>query len=209
MSDMESVGVALAVTVLGLITLSLLWYAFSSRGRLGSLYARNRDGSFQMVCAVCAAATEVRPDGLVRLSSAEKALVVREKPAALGRDLVEYVCPQCDASHCFSAGRNAMELMGVNLYEGQQFQVMCKECRRPLEAPPWPAGSFDGRVNEAPGDVGALGLVCPFCGASSCVTCCRTSTRNRTGDGSLLCPRCYRGPIERFFHPVPGHAPRN
>lgn len=209
MSDVEWVGAVAAVSVLGLIALGLLGHAFSSRRKPAGSFALNRDGSFQTVCAVCAAATEVRPDALIRLSPAEKALVVRERPAAVGKDLVEFVCPYCDASHCFSADRHAMELVGVNLYQGQQFQVQCKECRTALDLPPWPPGAYDGRVDSAPGDLDRLGLVCPFCGATSCVSCCRTSTRNRTGDGSLLCPRCYRGPLDHFFHPESGHIARN
>lgn len=169
---------------------------------------RNRDGSFNTACAVCGARADVRPESLARLSAAEKALVVRERPEAIGKNLVEFVCPECDAAHCFSLGRASMQLIGVNLYEGQHFQVQCKECRKPLEPPPWPLGAYDGAVNEAPGELDDFGLQCPFCGAVTCVACCRTTTRNRTGDGSLLCPRCYRGPLERFYHPA-AHARRN
>jgi len=209
MSDLEWVGVAIAVAVFGLVMFGLLWHAFSSRSVPAGSFSRNRDGSFQMLCTVCSAASDVRADALVRLSSAEKALVVRERPYAVGRDLVEFVCPYCDASHCFGAARDSMELIGVNLYDAQQFQVQCKECRKSLDAPAWPPGMYDGRLEHAPGEVDRLGLVCPFCGATSCVQCCRTSTRSRTGDGSLLCPRCYRGPLDHFFHPEAGHTARN
>lgn len=209
MSNFEWAGAVLSLAVFGLTGLGLLWYALTGRGKTAGAFNRNRDGSFHAVCAVCAAAAEVRADALVRLSSAEKALVVRENPSALGKDLLEYICPHCDASHCFSADRGSVELIGVNLYEGQQFQVLCKECRKTLESPPWPAGTYDGRLREAPGDISSLGVVCPFCGATSCVGCCTSITRNRTGDGSLLCPRCYRGPVERFFHPTAEHVARN
>lgn len=209
MSEIEWVGALIGLTVLALVTAGLLWFAAIGRRRTAGAFARNRDGSFQAVCAVCAASSEVRPDALVRLSPAEKALVVREKPNALGKDLVEFVCPHCDASHCFSAGREAMGLVGVNLYDSQQFQVQCKECRKTLEAPPWPPGAFDGRWREAPGETDDLGVVCPYCGATCCVACCKVTTRNRTKDASLLCPRCYRGPLDQFFHPAALHTRRN
>jgi hypothetical protein len=44
------------------------------------------------------------------------------------------------------------------------------------------------------------GLICSRCGAVVCVKCCREASQGRTTDNSLRCPRCFRGPIEKFVH---------
>lgn len=162
---------------------------------------RNRDGSFPYVCSHCGDETLVEPESLHTLSSAEKALVVRAQRQALGKNLVEYVCRQCDASHCFAMSGVIAEYIGVNLYQGQQIGSRCAECQRALARPTWEPGEYDGRITEAPGTLEAQGLRCRHCGALTCVSCCRSVTRNRTPDGSLLCPRCFRGPQDRFYHP--------
>ncbi len=193
-----------AIAVLGVVVIAQIGYGLRRKHDGSDLSARNRDGSFQAVCAICHTRSLVQPDDLAVLSSAEKALVVRERPIALGKNLVEYACPHCDASHCFSATPKTVMLIGVNLYQGQSFQATCKECQKVLDRPPWPAGAYDGNWQQAPGMIDNYGLSCPLCNAVSCVACCKSATRNRTSDGSLLCPRCYRGPIEQFLHPVIG-----
>ena len=197
--------IVLSMIVLAGIALRLAWLALGSSARPGEVLL-NRDGSFIMVCTVCSASAHVSPEALVPLSSAEKALVVRERPGVIGQNLVEFACPACDASHCYNARRNSMELVGVNLYQGQHFQANCKECQKRIVRPPWHRGAFDGKVAQAPGDLSALGLQCSFCSAICCVDCCMQATRNRTADGTLLCPRCFRGPNSRFYHPVAGAA---
>lgn len=205
-SIVEYSAVMVCIGVLGSVVIALFWSAVRRGDSTGGQFARNRDGSFQAVCAVCHTRSTARAEELAVLSSAEKALVVRERPAALGKNLVEYVCPQCDASHCYSASPKTMRLIGVNLYQGQSFQATCKECQKPLEMPRWALGAYDGRWRDAPGAIDDCGMLCPLCGAISCVACCKTATRNRTSDGTLLCPRCYRGPLEQFYHP-PGMHP--
>ena len=187
------------------IALRLSWLALRSPAG-NSEIPLNRDGSFAMICAVCGEAAEVPASALAPLSSAEKALVVRERPSVIGQQLVEFPCPACDASHCYSVRRHTMTAVGVNLYQGQHFQANCKECQRAIVAPPWRKGDFDGNVSAAPGDTSALGLTCKFCGAICCVPCCQDATRNRTADGTLLCPRCFRGPNDQFCHQAPGAA---
>jgi hypothetical protein len=201
----EVVLIALSMLVLAGIALRLAWLALVPSSRPGEV-TLNRDGSFSMVCAVCGAPAHVSPGALEKLSSAEKALVVRERPSVIGQNLVEFACPSCDASHCYNARGQSMELIGVNLYQGQHFQANCKECQRRIARPPWRPGAFDGKVEQAPGDLTSLGLQCTLCSAICCVDCCKQATRNRTADGTLLCPRCFRGPNSRFYHPVAGTA---
>lgn len=209
MSFLEYTAVMVATALLiGLVVLLLVHVMRRSVQDAGHL-VRNRDGSFPAICAVCNAGTLVSTDMLVTLSSAEKALVVRERPIALGKNLVEFVCPCCDAAHCYIANMKSMEFVGVNLYQGQSFQTRCKECQKQLLAPPWPAGAYDGNWREAPGPADDFGMVCSQCDAISCLACCTSTTRNRTADGSLLCPRCYRGPMLHFYHPAAAGATRN
>jgi len=205
MPVLEVALIALSMLVLAGIALRLAWLALAPSSRPGEV-TLNRDGSFSMVCAVCGEAAHVSPGALEKLSSAEKALVVRERPDVIGQNLVEFACPSCDASHCYKSRGQTLELIGVNLYQGQHFQANCKECQRRIVRPPWRRGAFDGNVNQAPGDLTSLGLQCTLCGAICCVNCCRQATRNRTADGTLLCPRCFRGPNNRFYHPVAGSA---
>ncbi len=190
-----------AILVLLIMALLFLRRAIASGAVKGGDHARNRDGTFPHVCSVCGDETLITPEALHSLSSAEKALAVRECAQALGKDLVEYVCRSCDASHCFSISGGRAVAMGVNLYEGQRFGSRCGECQRELVAPPWELGRYDGRINSAPGPIDALGLVCRHCDAVCCVACCEYVTRKRTDDGTLLCPRCFRGPQDVFFIP--------
>lgn len=194
---------AASLLVLTGIILRLAWLTFRTAEPRGEI-TLNRDGSFAMVCACCGERADVVASALATLSAAEKALVVRERPAVVGQNLVEFPCPTCDASHCYSVRRQTMTFVGVNLYQGQHIQASCKECQRPIVAPPWRRGAFDGNVAGAPGDTSALGLTCKYCGAICCVPCCQDATRNRTADGTLLCPRCFRGPNDQFCHPNPG-----
>ena len=113
---------------------------------------------------------------------------------------MEYVCPYCEAAHCFSTDERDPVWLGVNLYTPQARTNHCAECRRPLRRPPWRPGVYDGRLAAAPHIPPDVGLVCSKCGAVCCVACCRDVTRKRTKDGSLLCPRCGRGPLETVYH---------
>lgn len=201
MSMIELGAIALGSLVLGLAVLRLAWFAVGGERRDGGL-PLNRDGSIALQCSVCGARSVAGAIDLTRLSPAEKALVARERPDTVGQDLVEFNCPHCDASHCFRAERNQLTFVGSNFYQAQRHQASCRECQRALAAPPWTAGAYDGDLAGAPGNISHLGLECHHCGALCCVACSRDATRNRTADGSLLCPRCFRGPLGRFWHPV-------
>lgn len=203
MPPIEVVVIASAMAILALIAIRLTWLTLNPPADPGEIML-NRDGSFSTVCAVCGEPAEVSSGNLTTLSSAEKALVVRERPNVIGQNLVEFACPTCDASHCYNARRKSLVYVGVNLYQGQHFQTNCKECQKRILQPPWRDRAFDGKVEQAPGDLTDLGLKCALCGAICCVDCCKRATRNRTSDGTLLCPRCFRGPNDRFCHHVQG-----
>ena len=131
----------------------------------------------------------------------EVALVVRSAPNVRTHSLAEYVCPYCGASHCFIVDGARPEWVGANLYTPETKTGRCQQCRKALHAPPWGVGQYDGRLKEAPFLRPDYGLVCPFCKSVICVECAERTSRNRTADGALICPRCHRQPVDRVFHP--------
>ena len=156
--------------------------------------------AIEMECHVCQKQLVFHANELVALSGPEVALVSRAQPEVAGRALAEYVCPYYEAAHCFSVDTKTPQWLGVNLYVPQEKSARCGECGKLLRRPAWAAGAFDGRLNEAPDLLPEYGLVCPWCHAVCCVACCTNHTRKRTSDGSLLCPRCSRGPVDAVFH---------
>jgi hypothetical protein len=159
----------------------------------------NRKG-VQMECSVCHWALRVDRKELRPLEPVERALIVRSMPAAVKYKLAEYVCPHCEAAHCFNVTSGTPQYLGVNFYEPQQQAAFCNECHKRLASPPWSPGAYDGRLREAPNLNPDYGLECPYCRSICCVACCEKHTRRRTPDGSLQCPRCDRGPQDQFFH---------
>ena len=157
-------------------------------------------GTIEMRCSVCQRRLVFHRGELEPLSPPELALAVRANRSMAGRRLAEYVCPHCEAAHCFATEGRDPVWLGVNLYEPQVFSNHCRECKRPLRRPRWPRGAYDGRLSEIRDLAPDLGLVCPHCKAVCCVACCEDATRKRTKDGSLLCPRCFRGPVETIYH---------
>ena len=152
-------------------------------------------------CSICRRDLVFSPAEMVRLSPVEIALVVRSSPGLVGSKLAEYVCPYCQAAHCFVVDAGPPQWVGVNFYEPQDTAARCSECRKPVQTPPWPPGLYDGRPLEAPSLLPDYGLVCDRCGAVCCFACCEKNTRHRTEDGSLVCPRCFRSPVDRFYRP--------
>lgn len=152
-------------------------------------------------CSSCGKPLVVHRSELVPLSRPEVALCVRVQPDLVGHKLAEYVCPYCEASHCFVVDGRTPVWVGANLYSPHQGGARCMDCGKPLQTPPWPAGAYDGRLNEAPSLQPDYGLVCSKCHAIVCVACTRLATRGRTKDGTFVCPRCARSPVDRSYHP--------
>ena len=162
---------------------------------------RGKRAPLEMPCTVCQKPLISEQGELRALQGAEVGLVVRSKPEAVGRMIAEYVCPYCEAAHCFLVDARPPRWLGANFSQPQTKTTHCFECRKPLRTPPWPEHAYDGRLEEAPHLPPDLGLVCGRCQAVCCVACCTAATKHRTPDGSLLCPRCFRGPVDRVFHP--------
>lgn len=154
-----------------------------------------------VTCTVCERELVFNRSELEPLSPAEMALVVRARPDVLGRKLSEYVCPYCESSHCFAATKKGVAWVGANLYQPQGKSAHCFECRRTLAQP---IGGTPGTPQRV-ADVSALapdyGMECPFCHAVCCVACCRNTARGRVTDGSLVCPRCRRRPVDLLYFP--------
>ena len=156
---------------------------------------------FEIVCEHCDNALAPAVAELVTLKGSDVALAVRAAPSVQGLTLYEYVCPHCEAVHCFASRGQRLEWIGVNLWDTQQKSAHCYECHGAVARPDWPRGAYDGRLNEIPDVPENLGLVCGKCQAMCCLACCRRFTRGRTADGEYLCPRCARPPMNRVFHP--------
>lgn len=157
--------------------------------------------TLQIPCSVCQKQMVVPPGDLVPLQPVEVALCVRALPKLSGRKLAEYTCPYCDAAHCFAVDKRTPEWVGANLYSPQTKGTRCLNCSKPLKIAPWGEAAYAGRLQEAPLQPD-YGLVCSKCNAVVCVQCTVDATRNRTKDGSFVCPRCFRAPVDRTYHPL-------
>lgn len=154
-----------------------------------------------MTCSICQKTLVFHQDELELLSAVECALAVREKPDLVGRKLAEYVCPYCEAAHCFVISGKRMQWVAANLYEPQETTARCAECQKPLRRPPWPPGQYEGKLGEAPALAPDYGLVCSLCHAVCCVQCCVNLTRAGVREGKWTCPRCSRQSTDRLFYP--------
>lgn len=185
------VPITAGFAVLGTIVLVMLTRRSSRDG------AANRIVEFD--CTSCQKTLIVHLGEMTPISPAETALVVSVKPRVVGRTLGEYRCPYCDADHCFIVEGWPPEYVTTNAYESQKITGRCTQCEKALRKPGWPAGDRDAGWPGNPDLSDDHGLVCSRCAAVCCVSCCRDATRNRTEDGSFLCPRCHRGPVEKVF----------
>ncbi len=151
-------------------------------------------------CSACERPMVFRMEDLSMLSPPEVALVVRQHKNFAGAKMAEYICPYCETAHCYAVLRSGLHFLGTDLYSPALARVKCQECRKPLQRPSWPKGAFDLKIDDAPGLGANHGLVCSRCQSVICYECTQKATRGRTKDGSLLCPRCFRGPVDRFWH---------
>jgi len=174
---------------------------FALRARPKTSKKRAAKGSFQLTCNVCRHELVIAMQDLRPLEGTEIGLAVRILPHVVGRKLADYACPYCEADHCFTVDGGQPEWVGANLYSPQASGAKCMDCGKQLNRPPWPKGQFKGRPLEAPNASPDFGLVCSRCDAVCCVDCVQKATRNRTTDGSLLCPRCHRSPVDEYFYP--------
>ena len=92
------------------------------------------------------------------------------------------------------------EWITAHAYEPQRKTTRCANCDTLLRKPEWPQGPPREGLDDYPNLQANHGLVCSRCQSVSCYRCCEEVTKNRTPDGSFLCPRCSRGPMNEVFH---------
>ncbi|MFP6583924.1 MAG: hypothetical protein VCD00_15400 [Candidatus Hydrogenedentota bacterium] len=151
-------------------------------------------------CPNCQHDTSLNPNGMRHLSVTESALLIREIPDAPQHDLADIRCKACQSSLVFRVDQWPPGFLAVNVIEGHTAKNSCTQCRIPLMPPEFPAGAYDGDHDALQRLPAHVGLICSRCEAINCISCVVDATRNRTQDGSLLCPRCYRGPVDKVHH---------
>ena len=180
----------------------VVWLAWRIREETDPSGIRSRmDNSLEFECSECQKTLVIMPSELTRLSGPEMALVVGGRPKLVGRKLAEYVCPHCEASHCFAVDRVPPVWIGANLYAPQAKSNNCQECRKRLRAPHWPPDAAADNVMNAPDLRPDYGLVCSRCGAVCCVACVAQYSRQDVREEGARCPRCGRSPINTVFRP--------
>ncbi|HOD51940.1 MAG TPA: hypothetical protein PKY01_02130 [Candidatus Hydrogenedentes bacterium] len=179
----------------------VVWLAWRIREDTDAHAARARGHSLEFECTECQKILVVPREELTPLSGPEMGLVVASRPQLVGRKLSEYVCPHCNASHCFAVDASPPAWIGVNLYGPQTKSSNCLECRKRLRAPHWPADPQRDNVKNAPDLRPDYGLVCSRCGAVCCVACVAQYSRQDVRTEGARCPRCGRSPIEQVFRP--------
>ncbi len=190
------IAVSAACAATGTLAL-LVWFVLRTRGpRFGG---PGKGAAFELVCRVCNRDLVFGPSELVALSPVERALSVRAKPELVGHPLAEYVCPYCEAAHCYVTDEKPPRYAGTNLYQPQAGGARCMECGRELRAAPPSVTEVDFAAGGTTGLSEDCGLVCERCHAVCCVRCCEKTTRGRSLDGNLACPRCFRQPIREVF----------
>jgi len=152
-------------------------------------------------CRACRKVMVLHRNTLSMLTAAEKGLAVSARPDLRGKALGRFVCPYCDAAHYYIVERSQLTFAGTNFYEPQDHGAVCMACQKPLVTPPWPESAYDGRVDDAPVKSPDHGLICSRCHAVCCVACCEAVTKGNARAEGLICPRCGRRPVDRFFYP--------
>ena len=180
----------------------VLWLAWRIREETdpSGIHLRH-DNSLKFECTECQKPLLILPSQLTRLSGPEMALVVGSRPHLVGRALGEYVCPHCEASHCFAMDRLPPVWIGANFYAPQAHTANCMECRKRLRVPSWPADPESDNVLHANDLRPDYGLLCSRCGAVCCVACVAQYSRQDVRAEGARCPRCGRSPINTVFRP--------
>jgi hypothetical protein len=151
-------------------------------------------------CPTCQNMLVITRESIVSITGVEAALVVQNIPNAPRHHLAEQRCLACSSMLTFRVDQWPPVFLIANAVEGQKISNNCVECRQPLVRPRFARGVYDGRIEEIPELNPKLGLKCSRCDAVSCVECLEFVTRNRTKDGSFLCPRCFRSPVNLVHH---------
>ena len=188
------------VAVVGMLTvLALTIRAFTRRP--GASRNRRAKKQVHMACTICSQDLTISRDSLRALENIEMGMAIRSDPTLSGRKLAEYTCLNCGSAHCFATDEKEPVWVGVNLYQPETKGTRCLECHGAVRVPPWAPGVYDERLDEVPVLNDAYGMICPRCDSVLCAGCCKKTARNHPDKGLLVCPRCHRGPVDRFFTP--------
>jgi hypothetical protein len=161
---------------------------------------RRRRTPLRLRCPVCQHEIETEEGRLTPLSLELVSFVVREDPALYGLPLAEVRCDGCGVDHIFATNVRPPRFLMSNPVSDKVRTSTCSQCRAPLMRPAWTRGAYDGRLTSAPGFGARHGLECRRCGAVTCVSCAEEASRGRTMDGSYICARCFRGPLDTVHH---------
>jgi hypothetical protein len=189
------------VLLLGVILLLTLVLAILTPKLLSE--KKNTEGDRVVVeskCPICQQQLNIKRKAFEPLNALQMGLVVQQRPDMYNHPLSEYRCPGCDASLVFYMGGAQPQFVVSNVGENQRTGSQCTQCHDRLLKPDWSQQDYgQGNFSDAPLEA-KHGLKCSRCEAVCCLACVKDATRNRTEDGSYLCPRCYRGPVDQIFY---------
>jgi hypothetical protein len=194
--DLSSIIIPLAGLVFAFVGLLVLTPKMLGEQKKKSIRKNGVDFS----CPTCQQALFITRHSLQSITGVEAALVIQNLPKAPADHLAEQRCHACSSMLTFRIDEWPPVFLIANAIEGQRRSNNCVECRKPLVRPTWSRGEYDERIEAIPDIDPKLGLKCSRCDAVSCVACLENVTRNRTEDGSLLCPRCFRSPVNLVHH---------
>jgi hypothetical protein len=161
---------------------------------------RKRRALLRLTCPVCQHEIVAEEGQLTPLPLEMVSFIVREDPSTHGLPLGELRCRNCGVHHVYATHVRPPRYLMPNPLSDKVRTSTCAQCRAPLARPSWPRGMYDGRIAAAPGFGAHHGLECTRCGAVVCVRCTQDASSGRTKDGSYVCPRCFRGPLETVHH---------
>lgn len=161
---------------------------------------RKRREPLRLTCPVCQHEIVTEVGQLAPLPLELVSFIVREDPATYGVPLSEVRCCACGVHHIYATDRRPPRYIMPNPLSDKKRTSTCSQCRAPLAKPAWARGLYDGRLDAAPGLEPHHGLECRRCGAVVCVRCTQEASTARTKDGSYICARCFRGPVESVHH---------
>jgi len=150
-------------------------------------------------CPICQSQLNIKRRSMRTLNTLEMGMVVQQRPDLYNQPLSDYRCSSCSASLVFYMGEHQPQFVISNVGENQKSGSQCTQCKTRLLKPVWKKNTYENTLADAPLE-NEHGMVCPRCEAVCCLGCIKDATRNRTKDGSYLCPRCHRGPVEQVFH---------
>ncbi len=161
---------------------------------------RKRRVPVRLTCPVCQHDIVTEAGNLSPLPLEFVSFVVREDPSAYGLPLSEVRCAGCGVHHIYATDARPPRYLMSNPLSHKSRNSTCAQCHTPLARPAWPRGAYDGRIASAPGFGPQHGLACTRCGAVVCVKCTQEASAGRTKDGSYICARCFRGPLDTVHH---------